>query len=80
MALAIARACDERDAGVADTELRHITDDLDDPSVAPALDTWLARDAGGSPAAFATLINATAGHVRRDDADRALREVAVLGG
>ena len=55
-ALAVARACDERDAGVADTERRHITDDLEDPSVDVARDTWLARDVDGRPAAFASLV------------------------
>ncbi|MFM7719316.1 MAG: GNAT family N-acetyltransferase, partial [Actinomycetota bacterium] len=64
-ALAVARACDERDAGVADTELRHLTDDLDDPATDVALDSWLARDADGRVAGFATLVGPRPAEVQR---------------
>ncbi|MFM8944805.1 MAG: GNAT family N-acetyltransferase [Actinomycetota bacterium] len=52
-ALAIARACDVAEVGVAVTEPRHITDDLEDPAVDVARDTWLVRAADGTPVAFA---------------------------
>ena len=52
-ALEVAHACDLLDAGTRDTELRHVVDDLEDPSVDVALDTWLVRDDAGAPIAFA---------------------------
>lgn len=55
-ALAVAHACDLLEVGSPDTELRHLTDDLEDPTVDIERDTWLVRAHDGSPAAFGILI------------------------
>ena len=55
-ALAVAHACDVLELGAPDTELRHLTDDLEDPTVDVERDTWLVRAADGSPAGFGILI------------------------
>lgn len=53
------------EVGEPDTELRHLTDDLEDPTVDVVRDTWLARAPDGSPAGFAILIGRDPAHVQR---------------
>ena len=55
-ALCVAHACDVVELGAPDTELRHLTDDLEDPTVDVARDTWLVRAEDGVPVAFGLLV------------------------
>ncbi|MFM8999894.1 MAG: GNAT family N-acetyltransferase [Actinomycetota bacterium] len=53
------------EVGAPDTELRHLTDDLEDPTVDVARDTWLVRAAAGAPAGFGILIGRDPANAQR---------------
>lgn len=61
----MAHACDVHEIGEPDTELRHLTDDLADPTVDRERDTWLVRTSEGSPAGFAILIGREPSGIQR---------------